>query len=266
MRHGGLPPSLHRHATRPRCSNWKVRTRERARSDEPVLGAAGYCCSYWGDWLTRRRGSAERGFASPSSIEATRQIPSTTSPAFWHGPDESRNAATPSKAQVRAPTRVKGQTSSRRRLLLHQRARLVFGTHPRGSQPIRPALPRKAADQARHEMRGLLHHPGAIRQHLDVNAIFRGRGSRGQARFLVHGPNIKTKSRVEVWRGGLGRCLCSLLARPFVCGCHIISTMLRFHTPLIKPGGRISRTRLSDKACEMAIHTRSPTNRCRFVR
>ena len=56
-------------------------------------------------------------------------------------------------------------------------------------------------------------------------------------------------SRVEVWRGGLGRCLCSLLARPFVCGCHIISTMLRFHTPLIKPGGRISRTRLSDKAC-----------------
>jgi hypothetical protein len=40
-----------------------------------------------------------------------------------------------------------------------------------------------------------------------------------------------------------------LLARSFVCGCHIISTMLRFHTPLIKPGGRISRTRLSDKAC-----------------
>ena len=45
-------------------------------------------------------------------------------------------------------------------------------------------------------------------------------------------------SRVEVWRGGLGRCLCSLLARPFVCGCHIISTMLRFHTPLIKPDSR----------------------------
>jgi hypothetical protein len=39
------------------------------------------------------------------------------------------------------------------------------------------------------------------------------------------------------------------LARSFGCGCHIISTMLRFHTPLIKPGGRISRTRLSDKAC-----------------
>ena len=58
----------------------------------------------------------------------------------------------------------------------------------------------------------------------------------------------KPRSRVEVWRGGLGRCLCSLLARSFGCGCHIISTMLRFHTPLIKPGGRISRTRLSDKA------------------
>ena len=63
-------------------------------------------------------------------------------------------------------------------------------------------------------------------------------------------PQPRVKScRVEVWRGGLGRCLCSLLARSFVCGCHIISTMLRFHTPLIKPGGRFSRTRLSDKAC-----------------
>ncbi len=56
-----------------------------------------------------------------------------------------------------------------------------------------------------------------------------------------------------MWRGGLGRCLCSLLARSFGCGCHIISTMLRFHTPLIKPGGRFSRTRLSDKACVIAI-------------
>ena len=64
------------------------------------------------------------------------------------------------------------------------------------------------------------------------------------------------KSRVEVWRGGLGRCLCSLLARSFVCGCHIISTMLRFHTPLIKPGVQISRTRLSDKAVlHMLLHT-----------
>ena len=59
----------------------------------------------------------------------------------------------------------------------------------------------------------------------------------------------EARCRVEVWRGGLGRCLCSLLTRSFVCGCHIISTMLRFHTPLIKPGGRFSRTRLSDKAC-----------------
>ncbi len=61
--------------------------------------------------------------------------------------------------------------------------------------------------------------------------------------------DLENWSRVEVWRGGLGRCLCSLLARPFVCGCHIIATVLRFHTPLIKPGGPISGTRLSDKAC-----------------
>ena len=93
------------------------------------------------------------------------------------------------------------------------------------------------------------------------------RRGRGRPRSACRRPpRSNGHSRVEVWRGGLGRGLCSLLARPFVCGCHIISTMLRFHTPLIKPGGRISRTRLSDKACEMAIHTRSPTNRCRFVR
>src|SRR5450759_605869 len=37
--------------------------------------------------------------------------------------------------------------------------------------------------------------------------------------------------RVEDWRAGLGRCLCSLLARPFVCECHTISTMPRFQPP-----------------------------------
>ena len=37
------------------------------------------------------------------------------------------------------------------------------------------------------------------------------------------------------------------VARPFVCECHKISAMLRFHIPLIKPDVRISRIRLSDK-------------------
>ena len=37
--------------------------------------------------------------------------------------------------------------------------------------------------------------------------------------------------RVEDWRAGLGRCLCSLLTRPFVCECHNISTMPRFQPP-----------------------------------
>ena len=55
-------------------------------------------------------------------------------------------------------------------------------------------------------------------------------------------------SRVEVWRGSLGRSLFSLFARPFVCGCPKISTMPRLRTPLIEPDRRISRTRLSDKA------------------
>jgi len=38
-------------------------------------------------------------------------------------------------------------------------------------------------------------------------------------------------SRVEDWRAGVGRSLCSLLSRPFVCECHTISTMPRFQPP-----------------------------------
>jgi hypothetical protein len=37
--------------------------------------------------------------------------------------------------------------------------------------------------------------------------------------------------RVEDWRAGVGRSLCSLLSRPFVCECHSISTMPRFQPP-----------------------------------
>ena len=37
--------------------------------------------------------------------------------------------------------------------------------------------------------------------------------------------------RVEDWRAGVGRSLCSLLTRPFVCECHSISTMPRFQPP-----------------------------------
>ncbi len=57
----------------------------------------------------------------------------------------------------------------------------------------------------------------------------------------------KPFGRVERWRGGLGRRLCSPLARSFVCECHSISTVLRFHLPLIKPDVQISCIRLSDK-------------------
>jgi hypothetical protein len=37
--------------------------------------------------------------------------------------------------------------------------------------------------------------------------------------------------RVEDWRAGLGRSLCSRLSRPFVCECHNISTVPRFQSP-----------------------------------
>ena len=43
--------------------------------------------------------------------------------------------------------------------------------------------------------------------------------------------SIPPISRVGDWRAGLGRCLCSLLPRPFVCECHIISTVPRFQSP-----------------------------------
>jgi hypothetical protein len=38
------------------------------------------------------------------------------------------------------------------------------------------------------------------------------------------------------------------VAGPLVCRCLTSRTMLRFHIPLIEPGVRICRTRLSEKA------------------
>jgi hypothetical protein len=56
-----------------------------------------------------------------------------------------------------------------------------------------------------------------------------------------HERDGKAASRVEEWRGGLGRSLFSPVARPFVCGCPSISAMLRFHSPLIEPDVRNKR-------------------------
>ena len=46
--------------------------------------------------------------------------------------------------------------------------------------------------------------------------------------------------RVGVWRAGLGRSLCSLLARSFVCECHTVSTVPRFQPRLVERSMRIS--------------------------
>jgi hypothetical protein len=51
-----------------------------------------------------------------------------------------------------------------------------------------------------------------------------------------------------------------------VAGASLASPLIRFHIPLIKPGVRFSRTRLSDKAVIIFCFTRSPTNSCRYVR
>jgi hypothetical protein len=56
---------------------------------------------------------------------------------------------------------------------------------------------------------------------------------------------LRPLSRVEMWRGGVGRAY--LFAGPFVSRCLTSQTMLRFHSPLVEPDERISRIRLSDK-------------------
>jgi len=47
--------------------------------------------------------------------------------------------------------------------------------------------------------------------------------------------------------------LVSLLARPFVCECHMISTLLRFQLPLIEPDVRLSHIRLSFRTSGLHI-------------
>jgi transposase-like protein len=44
-------------------------------------------------------------------------------------------------------------------------------------------------------------------------------------------PELSPRGRVEDWRAGVGRSLCSLLSRPFVCECPTISTMPRLQPP-----------------------------------
>ena len=57
---------------------------------------------------------------------------------------------------------------------------------------------------------------------------------------LTEGHSDKTNlllfGRVGKWRGGLGRGLFSLFTHPFVCECHNISTLLRFHIPALQTG------------------------------
>jgi hypothetical protein len=65
------------------------------------------------------------------------------------------------------------------------------------------------------------------------------------------------------WSGAVeSRCGAVVLGSAYLCpalsfaGASLASPWLRFHTPLIKPGGRFSRTRLSDKALpHILLHT-----------
>ena len=65
--------------------------------------------------------------------------------------------------------------------------------------------------------------------------------------------------RVEEWRGGVGVAL--RVGRPFRLPVPEYPTMLRFHSPLIEPDGRISRIRLSDQVLTRS-HTRRADEPC----
>jgi hypothetical protein len=67
---------------------------------------------------------------------------------------------------------------------------------------------------------------------------------------------IIVESRCDAVSTGLAYLLPALS----VAGVSLASPLIRFHIPLIKPGRRFSRTRLSDKAVLIFCFTRSPTN------
>ena len=54
---------------------------------------------------------------------------------------------------------------------------------------------------------------------------------RAEPRGMRAAQHALGSGRVGDWRAGLGRSLCSLLARSFVCECHTISTVPRFQPP-----------------------------------
>jgi hypothetical protein len=56
---------------------------------------------------------------------------------------------------------------------------------------------------------------------------------------------------VEVWRGGLGGTY--LLPALSFAGASLVQPCFRFHTPLIEPGVRICRIRLSEKTHAIAV-------------
>jgi hypothetical protein len=68
--------------------------------------------------------------------------------------------------------------------------------------------------------------------------------------------SIIVESRCDAVSTGLAYLLPALS----VAGVSLASPLIRFHIPLIKPGRRFSRTRLSDKAVLIFCFTRSPTN------
>ena len=65
-------------------------------------------------------------------------------------------------------------------------------------------------------------------------------------------PRKTLKGRVEVWRGDLRARGVAVAGGFRLLAGASFRAMLRFHTPLIEPDGRISRIRLSDKDHDFA--------------
>ena len=71
----------------------------------------------------------------------------------------------------------------------------------------------------------------STRRGLETGSLFRLRVSHHLGRARFRPKFVFPVGRVGDWRAGLGRSLCSLLARSFVCECHTISAVPRFQPP-----------------------------------
>jgi hypothetical protein len=106
-----------------------------------------------------------------------------------------------------------------------------FGAHSRSFSTCSPTLRVSSRDSHARLTSGWL--AGLYREGVEPSGSLRKVSDHMVIPLSCH-PDatiVPPKSRVEDWRAGLGRSLCSPLSRSFVCECHSISTMPTFPVP-----------------------------------